>query len=74
MDALFSQIKELYAQGDDNEKRKIQGFVRELQVEFYTDWDVVMRLASGVSLSMSNLSAATHLTRLCAALSPFKSP
>ena len=66
MDALFSQIKELYAKGDDNEKRQIQGFVRELQVEFYTDWDVVMRLASGVSVpAMSNSPAAKHLTWLC---------
>ncbi|KAL3458173.1 S-adenosyl-L-methionine-dependent methyltransferase [Aspergillus heterothallicus] len=47
MDAIFKQIKEEYAQADDTGKRQIQGHVRELQVGFYSDWDVVMRLSSG---------------------------
>ncbi|KKK22285.1 aflO/ omtB/ dmtA/ O-methyltransferase B [Aspergillus ochraceoroseus] len=47
MDAIFKQIKEEYAKSDDNGKRQIQGYIRELQVGFYSDWDVVMRLSSG---------------------------
>jgi demethylsterigmatocystin 6-O-methyltransferase len=48
MEAIFREIKERYAKADDNGKREIQGYIRELQVDFYTDWDVIMRLTSGV--------------------------
>ncbi|BCS19622.1 uncharacterized protein APUU_20054A [Aspergillus puulaauensis] len=47
MDAIFRQIKDEYASADQNGKRQIQGYIRELQVGFYSDWDVVMRLSSG---------------------------
>ena len=49
MEAIFNQIKDFYDKGDDNVRREIQGHIRELQVDFYSDWDVIMRLASGVS-------------------------
>lgn len=49
MDAIFKQIKDEYASADQNGKRQIQGYIRELQVGFYSDWDVVMRLSSGVT-------------------------
>lgn len=48
MESIFNQIKELYAKAEDAGKREIQGYIRELQVGFYSDWDVVMRLTSGV--------------------------
>ncbi len=48
MEAIFNQIKDLYDKGDDTVRREIQGHIRELQVDFYSDWDVIMRLASGV--------------------------
>ncbi|KAK4679817.1 hypothetical protein QC764_207430 [Podospora pseudoanserina] len=47
MESIFNQIKELYAKAEDAGKREIQGYIRELQVGFYSDWDVVMRLTSG---------------------------
>ncbi|KAL3430660.1 S-adenosyl-L-methionine-dependent methyltransferase [Aspergillus tetrazonus] len=47
MDAIFKQIKDEYARADEHGKREIQGYIRELQVGFYSDWDVVMRLSSG---------------------------
>lgn len=50
METIFAKIKEEYARTDDVGKRKIQGHIRELQVGFYSDWDVVMRLSSGVGL------------------------
>lgn len=49
MEALFKQIKDEYASADQSGKRQIQGHIRELQVGFYSDWDVVMRLSSGVT-------------------------
>ena len=52
MEAIFKQIKDEYAKTDDNGKRQIQGYIRELQVGFYSDWDVVMRLSSGVSVPL----------------------
>lgn len=53
MEALFYQIKDLYANADDAGRREIQGYIRELQADFYTDWDVLMRLTSGVSLALA---------------------
>ncbi|GAB1206283.1 hypothetical protein APSETT445_004968 [Aspergillus pseudonomiae] len=50
MESIFAKIKEEYARTDDVGKRQIQGHIRELQVGFYSDWDVVMRLSSGVGL------------------------
>ncbi|RMJ28749.1 o-methyltransferase [Aspergillus sp. HF37] len=47
METIFRQIKDEYLKADDNGKRQIQDYVRELQVSFYSDWDVVMRLSSG---------------------------
>ncbi|OJI99513.1 hypothetical protein ASPVEDRAFT_125078 [Aspergillus versicolor CBS 583.65] len=47
MEAIFKQIKDEYAIADQNGRRQIQGHIRELQVGFYSDWDVVMRLSSG---------------------------
>ncbi|KAE8131378.1 Demethylsterigmatocystin 6-O-methyltransferase [Aspergillus pseudotamarii] len=47
MESIFAKIKEEYARTDDVGKRQIQGHIRELQVGFYSDWDVVMRLSSG---------------------------
>lgn len=48
METIFAKIKDEYARTDDVGKRQIQGHIRELQVGFYSDWDVVMRLSSGV--------------------------
>lgn len=53
MEATFQKIKQVYAEADLNGRMEIQGFIRELQVGFYSDWDVVMRLASGVSMHVS---------------------
>ncbi|KAL2131432.1 hypothetical protein VTI74DRAFT_5122 [Chaetomium olivicolor] len=47
MESIFHQIKDLYAKADEKGRREIQGYIRELQVGFYSDWDVVMRLTSG---------------------------
>ncbi|KAL4865125.1 hypothetical protein BDV12DRAFT_211205 [Aspergillus spectabilis] len=47
MEAIFKQIKDEYTRADQTGKREIQGYIRELQVGFYSDWDVVMRLSSG---------------------------
>lgn len=49
MEALFGKIRQLYTDADLKGRMEIQGFIRELQVGFYSDWDVVMRLSSGVS-------------------------
>ena len=59
MEAIFREIKERYAKADDHGKREIQGYIRELQVDFYTDWDVIMRLTSGVRLPCPLRSSAT---------------
>lgn len=69
MEAIFREIKERYAKADDNDKREIQGYIRELQVDFYTDWDVIMRLTSGVSshvpTSFRLLSAKGQRLTMC---------
>ncbi len=48
MEAIFHQISDLYAKADDAGRREIQGYIRELQVGFYSDFDVIMRVTSGV--------------------------
>ena len=59
MDAIFNQIRDLYKNGDDKVRGEIQGHVRELQVDFYSDWDVIMRLSSGVSFPRGDPQAAS---------------
>lgn len=49
MDAVSQQARHLYAQADEKGRRKIQDDLRELQSSLDSDWDVVFRLASGVS-------------------------
>ncbi len=61
MEAIFKQIKDLYEKGDDNVRREIQGYIRELQVDFHSDWDVIMRLASGVSFRSEGPQGCQHL-------------
>lgn len=49
MDSLISQIQTLYSQADDESRRKIQEDIRDLQNSFDTEWEMVVRLATGVS-------------------------
>ncbi|KAL2819632.1 S-adenosyl-L-methionine-dependent methyltransferase [Aspergillus cavernicola] len=64
MEAIFKQIKDEYAQADQNGKREIQGYIRELQVGFYSDWDVVMRLSSGpLQLSLAKIAIDLDIFR-----------
>ncbi len=61
MDTIFNQIKDIYDKGDDNVRREIQGHIRDLQVDFYSDWDIFMRLASGVSFPSRRSKAGQRL-------------
>ncbi|KAL4898947.1 hypothetical protein BDW74DRAFT_120606 [Aspergillus multicolor] len=47
MDHIMESTKELWAQADEPGRGNIQRRLQELLVSFDTDWDVVMRLASG---------------------------
>ncbi|KAL4789036.1 S-adenosyl-L-methionine-dependent methyltransferase [Aspergillus venezuelensis] len=65
MEATFKQIKDEYNRADQQGKREIQGFIRELQVGFYSDWDVVMRLSSGpLQLSLVKVGIDLGLFRI----------
>ncbi|KAL4898962.1 hypothetical protein BDW74DRAFT_171875 [Aspergillus multicolor] len=65
MEAIFKQIKDEYARADQNGKREIQGYIRELQVGFYSDWDVVMRLSSGpLQVALTKVAIDLGLFRL----------
>ena len=57
MDALIPQIRTLYSQADEKTRRKIQEDLRDLQASFDNDWDLVVRIASGVRpIPISNLN------------------
>lgn len=47
MDALFAQVRDLYAGSSEIERQTIQEQLRTLQSSFDDDWDLVVRLASG---------------------------
>ncbi|KAI9372991.1 S-adenosyl-L-methionine-dependent methyltransferase [Aspergillus egyptiacus] len=65
MDAVFKQIKDEYARADEHGKREIQGYIRELQVGFYSDWDVVMRLSSGpMQVALAKIAIDLDLFRI----------
>ncbi|KAL4917423.1 S-adenosyl-L-methionine-dependent methyltransferase [Aspergillus aurantiobrunneus] len=65
MEAIFKQIKDEYARADQNGKREIQGYIRELQVGFYSDWDVVMRLSSGpLQVALAKIAIDLDLFRI----------
>ncbi|KAL4945003.1 hypothetical protein BDV06DRAFT_232179 [Aspergillus oleicola] len=65
MEAVFKKIKDEYDCADQQGKREIQGYIRELQVGFYSDWDVVMRLSSGpLQLSLVKIGIDLGLFRI----------
>jgi demethylsterigmatocystin 6-O-methyltransferase len=49
MDALTQQVTDLYAQADEQGRKKIQDDLRDLQTSLDSEWDVFVRLASLVS-------------------------
>lgn len=49
IDSLTSQIRALYEKADEDERRRIQEELRDTQLSFDTDWDVVVRVGAGVS-------------------------
>lgn len=60
MDALTQQITDLYAQADEQGRKKIQDDLRDLQTSLDSEWDVFVRLASLVS--GINLLELKHVT------------
>jgi hypothetical protein len=50
MDSIAVQILELYSKADEEERGRIQTVLRDLQTSIDTEWDVLMRMGSGVSL------------------------
>jgi demethylsterigmatocystin 6-O-methyltransferase len=53
MEAVACQIRDLYAQADEEERRKLQNDLRDLQTSLDTDWDMLVRIGSGVSIFMA---------------------
>ena len=49
MEAITSQVQDLYANANEEGRRKLQDDLRELQTSLDTEWDMVVRLGSGVS-------------------------
>lgn len=54
MDAIADQVRDLYAKGSEDERRQLQVDLRELQTSLDTEWDMVVRLGSGVSAPITN--------------------
>jgi demethylsterigmatocystin 6-O-methyltransferase len=52
MDAIASQFRDLYSKADEEGRRKLQEELRDLQTSVDTEWDLVVRLASGVSVTI----------------------
>ncbi|KAF2661192.1 methyltransferase B [Lophiostoma macrostomum CBS 122681] len=48
MDTIATQIRELYSKANEEERRKIQNELRDLQTSLDTEWDVLIRLGSGM--------------------------
>ena len=48
MDAIASQFRVLYAEADEEGRRKLQNELRDLQTSLDTDWDIVIRPCGGV--------------------------
>ncbi|KAL2850278.1 S-adenosyl-L-methionine-dependent methyltransferase [Aspergillus pseudoustus] len=47
MDSISEQIKQLWANANPDERRQIRDDLQDLAFSFDTDWDVIIRLASG---------------------------
>lgn len=50
MDTIANQVRELHANGTEDERRQLQVDLRELQASLDTEWDMVVRLGSGVRI------------------------
>jgi demethylsterigmatocystin 6-O-methyltransferase len=50
MEAIANQVRDLYAKGSEDERRQIQVDLRELQTSMDTEWDMLVRIGSGVSI------------------------
>ncbi|KAF2712665.1 methyltransferase B [Pleomassaria siparia CBS 279.74] len=48
MEAITTQIRELYAKGTEDERRQLQVDLRDLQTSLDTEWEMVARLGSGI--------------------------
>jgi demethylsterigmatocystin 6-O-methyltransferase len=50
MEAIANQVRDLYDKGSEDERRQIQVDLRELQTSMDTEWDMLVRIGSGVSI------------------------
>jgi len=57
MDTIANQVRELHANGTEDERRQLQVDLRELQASLDTEWDMVVRLGSGVRIPRYSLSS-----------------
>lgn len=60
MEAISQQLKQLFDQADAEGRRKLQDELRDLQTSLDTQWDVVIRLASG-TLQMPLVKIGTDI-------------
>ena len=72
MDALTTQIRNLYDEASEQDRLKIQEDLRILQTYFDNDWDLVIRMASG-SMQLPLLQIGSSLS-LFATLSSSPEP
>lgn len=74
MDTLTNQIRNLYAEGSETDRQKIQEDLRLLQSSFDNDWDLVIRIASG-SMQLPLLKIGSSLSlfaTLCSSQEPLR--
>jgi demethylsterigmatocystin 6-O-methyltransferase len=50
MEAATETIRNIYAKSDARERQQIQEQIRDLQKDFYSDWEMTFSLAMAVSL------------------------
>lgn len=55
MDAIASQVRALYAEADEDGRRKLQADIRDLQTSLDSDWDILIRPCSGVGASSCDI-------------------
>ncbi|KAF2473185.1 S-adenosyl-L-methionine-dependent methyltransferase [Lindgomyces ingoldianus] len=60
MDTIASQVRDLYNKADEEGRRTLQHELSELQRSLDTEWDMVIRLASG-TLQMALAKIGSHL-------------
>lgn len=44
----MNQIREIYEKANASERHRLQEQLRDLQIDLYTDWEVLFGLAMGV--------------------------